>query len=115
MTPAELLAHLRDQGIEVSLAGTQLACRPSGRLSPADRVLVLKHKPALLEYLARQRFAWEVFLLAESLGFPWVQVRPGVAVAADRAGWALFLCEPPEPADLFRTYVAIMDGEGLSR
>src|SRR5262245_11959346 len=115
MTPAELIAHLRGQGIEVSVAGTQLVCRPGGRLSPVDRVLVLEHKPALIEYLALQRFAWEVFLLAESLGFPWIQVRPGRAVAGDRAGWATFLCGPPEPTDLFRAYVAVLDGEGLSR
>lgn len=111
MTPAELVAHLHEQGIEVTLVGTQLACRPRGRLSPADRGLVHEHKPALVQHLAQQRFAWEVFLLAESLGFPWVRVRPGVAVAGDRAGWATFLFDPPEPEDLLRAYTAVLDGE----
>jgi hypothetical protein len=115
MKPAELLAHLRGQGIEVSLAGTRLACRPRGRLSPADRVLILEHKPALVLHLAQQRLAWETFLLAESLGFPWIRVRPGVAVAGDLAGWALFLLEPPEPEDLLRAYTAVLDGTGSSR
>jgi hypothetical protein len=115
MTPAKLLAHLHDQGIEVGLAGTQLACRPSGRLSLADRALVLAHKPALIEYLARRRFAWETFLLAETLGFPWVRLRPGLAIAGDRVGWATFLCGPPDPQDLLQAYVAVLDGEGLAR
>jgi hypothetical protein len=112
MTPVELLARLRDQGIEVTLVGTQLACLPRGRLSPADREQVVRLKSALVQYLAQQRFAWEIFLLAESLGFPWVRVRPGVAVAGDRAGWATFLLDPPEPEDLLRAYTAVLDGEG---
>jgi TubC N-terminal docking domain len=115
MTPADLLAHLRDEGIEVSLAGTQLTCRPRGRLSPGDRALVVAHKPALVEYLARQRLAWETFLLAETFGFPWVRLRPGLAIAGDRAGWATFLCGPPDPEDLLRAYVAVLDEEGLAR
>jgi hypothetical protein len=115
MTAPELLAHLRAQGIEVTLVGTQLACRPRGRLSPADREQVVELKPALVRYLAQQRLAWETFLLAESLGFPWVRVRPGVAVAGDRAGWALFLIDPPEPDDLLRAYAAVLDGKGLVR
>jgi hypothetical protein len=115
MTPTELLNHLSDQGIEVSLAGTQLTCRPRGRLSPADRALVVAHKPALVEYLARQRLAWETFLLAETLGFPWVRLRPGLAIAGDRVGCATFLCGPPGPDDLLQAYVAVLDGERLAR
>jgi hypothetical protein len=79
------------------------------------RVLVLKHKPALIEYLARQRLAWETFLLAETLGFPWVRLRPGLAIAGDRVGWGTFLCGPPDPEDLLQAYVAVLDGEGLAR
>ena len=115
MTAPELLVHLRAQGIDVTLVGTQLACRPRGRLSPADREKVVQLKPGLVRHLAQQGFAWEIFLLAESLGFPWVRVRPGVTVAGDRAGWALFLMDPPEPADLLRAYVAVLDGEGGTR
>jgi hypothetical protein len=115
MTAATLVAHLREQGIEVTLVGTQLACRPRGRLSPADREQVIRLKPALVQHLAQQRLAWEIFLLAESLGFPWVRIRPGVAVAGDRAGWALFLLEPPEPEDLLRVYTTVLDGTRSSR
>src|SRR4029453_15169774 len=115
MTPPELLTQLRAHGIAVTLTGTKLACRPAGRLSSADRVLLLAHKPALIEYLSRQRFAWEIFLLAEALQFPWVQLRDGVAIAGDRAGWALFLSDAPEPSDLFQAYTAVLDAEGALR
>jgi hypothetical protein len=72
---------------------------------------VVTHKSALVEYLARRRLAWEMFLFAESLGFPWVRIRPGLAVARDRAGWPTFLCGPPHPVDLLQAYVVVLDGE----
>ena len=65
--------------------------------------------------ISLSRFAWETFLLAETLGFPWVRLRPGLAIAGDRVGWATFLCGPPDPQDLLQAYVAVLDGEGLAR
>jgi hypothetical protein len=115
MTAAELLADLRARGIEVTLAGRSLACRPRDRLTPEDREQLRQLKPVLVSYLAQRRFAWELFELAESLGFPWLRVRPGIAIAGDRAGWATFLTEPPEPDDLLRAYTAVCDGEGRGR
>lgn len=51
MTPAEVCRAIYDAGLAVRVDGADLMVRPTSRLTPALRELLLAHKAELIEFL----------------------------------------------------------------
>jgi hypothetical protein len=56
---------------------------------------------------------WALFAAAGAAGFPWVRLRPGVAVARGEDGWRVFV-GTASSADLDAARQALARGEGIA-
>jgi hypothetical protein len=112
MTPADLLRTLRDEGLAITLAGTDLAVRPQGRLTTAQREQLVRHKSAIVALLACERFAEAVYDAAASREFPRLRLRPGVSVEAGAVAWQRFTSTASNCDDLLAAFANLLDGRG---
>ncbi len=84
MRPQEVLAALRERGIEVGVRGDKLLLRPASLVDDELRQLVVGHKPQLLSLLRPPPSP------CRACGVVWFWLPP-------RGGWACALCQPPAP------------------
>jgi hypothetical protein len=110
MDAAELVNRLRARGARLEVDGETLVVSPRSVLTEADRQAIRAMKPAILALLTRAappqsdpavvlaevreaRRAWwgACFEAAEALGWPTLDVRPGVHVGPGEHAWRLYL------------------------